>query len=67
MSDKSSMSHDKSYIRCLNCKLAFQIFNMSIFPKVFSHWAINESYKVITTLINIDHKSTYKEFDQNML
>ncbi|XP_052694711.1 tyrosine-protein kinase receptor Tie-1-like [Crassostrea angulata] len=34
--------------------------------KVFSHRAINESLTVIPTLINIDHKSTYNEFDQYM-
>lgn len=66
MSDKSSMSHEKLYIRCLNCKLAIHIFNMIIFLKVFSHRAINESLTVIPTLINIDHKSTYNEFDQYM-
>lgn len=35
------MSHEKLHIRCLNCKLAIQIFNMNLF-KVFSHRAINE-------------------------
>lgn len=36
------MSHEKLHIRCLNCKLAIQIFNMNLFLKVFSHRAINE-------------------------
>lgn len=36
MSDKSSMSHEKLYIRCLNSKLAFQIFIMNIYFLKFS-------------------------------
>lgn len=60
------MSHEKLYIRCLNCKLAFQIFRMNLFLKVFSYRSINESHTVITTLINIGHKNTYQEFDQYM-
>lgn len=53
------MSHEKLDIRCRNCKLAFQIFSMNLFLKVFSYWSINESHTVITTLINIGHKNTY--------
>lgn len=61
------MAREILYIKCLNCKLAFQIFNMNLFLKVSSHRALNESHTVNTNLINMSHNSTYKELDQYML